>query len=156
MAVSTQDDELSSVVRALGLDQQNKGTIGRLKAHGGLAHATEGSDGRMKSTVRITLDTLAWEPSITVMPRSGIIDLELINDDENTHCALLPSNGNRQFLWLPIHSRGRATLELDGPGYYWFTSPIGNDEGSGLVGIIVVMGDVPEHARLDRPPQPRP
>src|SRR5690625_6366348 len=71
MAVSTQDDELSSVVRALGLDQQNKGTIGRLKAHGGLAHATEGSDGRMKSTVRITLDTLAWEPSITVMPRSG-------------------------------------------------------------------------------------
>jgi hypothetical protein len=51
---------------------------------------------------------------------------------------------------------GTATLNLDGPGYYWYGSPTGNDEGRGLTGAIVVMGDAPPEARLDRPPQPRP
>ena len=46
----------------------------------------------------------------------------LINDDKNTHCAVLPSNGNPQFLWLVNHSKGTATLTLDGPGYYWYGS----------------------------------
>jgi PQQ system protein len=54
------------------------------------------------------------------------------------------------------HSRGTATLRLDGPGYYWYSSPTGNDEGRGLTGAIVVMGEVPQEARLDRPKQPRP
>ena len=85
------------------------------------------------------------------MPHGGDIELELINDDLNTHCALLPSNGDRKFIWLVNHSRGRATLNLDGPGYYWFSSPTGNDEGRGLTGAIVVLGDVPPEARLDRP-----
>ena len=54
------------------------------------------------------------------MPHGGDIELTLINDDLNTHCALLPSNGDRKFIWLVNHSRGRATLNLDGPGYYWY------------------------------------
>ena len=49
------------------------------------------------------------------------------------------------------HSRGRATLNLDGPGYYWFSSPTGNDEGRGLTGAIVVLGDVPPEARWTDP-----
>jgi PQQ system protein len=110
----------------------------------------------MQATVRIRPDELAWDPSILVMPHGGDLELELINDDQNTHCALLPSNGDRKFIWLVNHSRGRATLNLDGPGYYWFSSPTGNDEGRGLTGAIVVLGDVPPEARLDRPPQPRP
>jgi PQQ system protein len=57
---------------------------------------------------------------------------------------------------LPNSSRGKVTVTLDGPGYYWYGSNIGNDEGRGLMGAIVVMGDVPEEARLDRPAQPRP
>ena len=47
-------------------------------------------------------------------------------------------------------------LELDGPGYYWYGSTTGNDEGRGLTGAIVVSGEVPPEAKLDRPPQPRP
>jgi PQQ system protein len=90
------------------------------------------------------------------MPHAGDLEIELVNDDENDHCAVLPSNGDKQWIWLPIYSRGTATLNLDGPGYYWFGSPIGNREGRGLIGVIVVLGDVPEEARLDRPPQPRP
>jgi PQQ system protein len=150
------EEELSAVVSELGLDKQNKATIGRLLAHGRLGHAEEGPDGRMRAQVRIPPDELIWDPAILVMPHGGDLELELVNDDDNTHCALLPSNGDQQFIWLPNNSRGTASLNLDGPGYYWFSSPIGNDEGRGLIGAIVVLGDVPQEARLDRPPQPRP
>jgi PQQ system protein len=54
------------------------------------------------------------------------------------------------------HAKGRATIRLDGPGYYWYSSPGGNDEGRGLTAAIVVRGEVPPEARLDRPDQPRP
>jgi PQQ system protein len=128
----------------LGLDHQNKGTIGRLLASGKVGQADEGAD------------ELTWEPAVLVLPHGGRLELELINDDLNTHCALLPSNGDSQFIWLVNHSRGTATLELDGPGYYWYSSPTGNDEGRGLTGAIVVRGDAPPEARLDRPQQPRP
>jgi PQQ system protein len=143
-------------VSALGLDKQNKATLGRLVESGGLGHAEEGPDGRLHAQVRIPLDELTWEPSIIVMPHGGELELELFNDDSNTHCALLPSNDDMQWIWLPVYSRGTATLNLDGPGYYWYGSTIGNDEGRGLLGVIAVMGDVPKEARLDRPPQPRP
>lgn len=138
------------------LGKQNGATLGRLLASGNVGHAEEGPDGRMRARVRIPLDELAWDPSVLILPHGGELELELINDDMNTHCALLPSNGDSQFIWLVNHSRGTATLQLDGPGYYWYSSPTGNDEGRGLTGAIVVMGDVPPEARLDRPQQPRP
>jgi PQQ system protein len=136
--------------------RQNKATLGRLMMHGNVGYAEEGPDGRLRAQVRIPPDELTWDPSILVMPRGGDLDLDIVNDDENTHSALLPSNGDNQFIWLPNDSHGTATVNLDGPGYYYFSSPIGNDEGRGLIGAIVVMGDVPKEARLDRPSQPRP
>jgi PQQ system protein len=148
--------EPSGWVSALGLDRQNRATLGRLVDSGGLGHADEGPDGRLHARVRIPPDELIWEPSIIVMPHGGDLELEIVNDDQNTHCALLPSNGDMQFIWLPVYSRGTATLNLDGPGYYWYGSNIGNDEGRGLLGMIAVLGDVTQEARLDRPPQPRP
>ena len=149
-------DERSDLLNRLGLNAQNKAALGSVLGTGRIAEATEGSDGRLQATIRINPDELSWDPAILVMPHGGDIDLELINDDLNTHCALLPSNGDRKFIWLVNHSRGRATLNLDGPGYYWFSSPTGNDEGRGLTGAIVVLGDAPPEARLDRPAQPRP
>src|SRR5699024_1413907 len=116
--MATVTSDLSAVVQDLGLDKQNQATLGRIMLHGGLGHAKEEADGRMRATVRIPVDELRWEPSITVMPHAGDLELELVNDDENTHCALVPSNGDRQFIWLPVHSRGRAFINLDGPGYY--------------------------------------
>jgi PQQ system protein len=59
----------------------------------------------------------------------------------------------------PAHSGGlpeQRSLELDGPGQYWYGSTTGNDEGRGLTASIVVGGDTPPEARLDRPPQPQP
>jgi PQQ system protein len=152
----TTAQERPDLLRELGLDKQNHAALGRVLCTGSIAQATERADGTMEATIRIKEDELAWDPSILVMPHGGDIDLEIINDDKNTHCALLPSNGDRKFIWLVNHSKGRATLNLDGPGYYWYCSPTGNDEGRGLTGAIVVLGDVPPEARLDRPPQPRP
>jgi PQQ system protein len=152
----TTAQERVDLLNKIGLDAQNKAALGQVLGTGNIEQATEKSDGSMHATIRINPDELCWDPSILVMPHGGDIELELINDDLNTHCALLPSNGDRKFIWLVNHSRGRATLNLDGPGYYWFSSPTGNDEGRGLTGAIVVLGDVPPEARLDRPQQPRP
>jgi PQQ system protein len=154
--MATPTGERSAVLSEIGLDRQNAAVLGRLLANGNLGHAEEGPDGRMRAKIQIRPDELIWDPSVLVMPHGGDLDLELVNDDLNTHCALLPSNGDFQFIWLVNHSRGTASLNLDGPGYYWFGSPTGNDEGRGLTGAIVVLGDAPQEARLDRPDQPRP
>jgi PQQ system protein len=154
--MATPTDERSALLSEIGLDKQNGATLGRVLATGRIGRAEDGPDGRMHARIRIPPDELVFEPSVLVLPHGGDVDLELINDDQNTHCALLPNNGDYQFIWLVNHSRGTATLNLDGPGYYWYSSPTGNDEGRGLTGAIVVLGDVPPEARLDRPPQPRP
>ena len=153
--MGTVTPDRSTTMRELGLDGQNQATIGRLLATGNIGYAEE-DDGRMHAQIRIPLDQLVWDPSVLVLPHGGRLDIEFINDDQNTHCALVPSNGDSQWMWLPNYSRGTMSVTLDGPGYYWFSSNIGNDEGRGLIGAIVVRGDVPESARLDRPPQPRP
>lgn len=150
--------EVAALVNMLpAVDRQNKAILGRLFVHGGLAYAKEGPDGRMRAVVRIPPGQLVWSPALIVMPRAGELELELFNDDPwDPHGAVLPSNGDKQWVWLPIFSRGSATLELDGPGYHWFSSPLGNNQGRGMLGGIVVLGDVAPAARLDRPPQPRP
>ncbi|HTE60528.1 MAG TPA: MSMEG_3727 family PQQ-associated protein, partial [Solirubrobacteraceae bacterium] len=90
-----------------GLDTPNDAVLGRLPVQGGrVGYAEERPDGRLHARVRIPEDELVWDPSIVVMPHGGQLELELVNDDQNTHCALLPSNGDHQFLWLPINSRG--------------------------------------------------
>jgi PQQ system protein len=148
--------ERADLLSELGLDKQNHATIGRLLGTGSVEKATERADGTMEATIRIKEDTVAWEPAVLVLPHGGNLELTVINDDKNTHAALFPSNGDKKFLWLLNHSKGRAKLNLDGPGYYWYSSPGGNDEGRGLTAAIVVLGEVPPHARLDRPDQPRP
>ena len=143
-----------TVMEALG--KQNGVTIGRVLGRGNVGVAEEGSDGKMHATVRIPMDELVFDPGVLVLPHGGHLELEIINDDNNSHCAVLPSNGDSKFIWLVNFSKGRASLELDGPGYYWYGSRTGNDEGGGLTGTIVVGGEVPDEAKLDRPPQPRP
>jgi PQQ system protein len=138
------------------LDRQNGATLGRMLGRGRVEEAEEVSDGKMRATIRIPEDELVYDPGVLVLPHGGELELTLINDDRNTHCAVLPCNGDYKFIWLVNHSKGIANLVLDGPGYYWYGSRTGNDEGRGLTGAIVVQGDAPEEARLDRPPQPRP
>ena len=151
----TVTQERADLLRELGLDTQNSAAIGRVLATGSIEQATDQPDGTMTATTRIKEDEIAWDPSILVLPHGGDLELTIINDDKNTHACLLPSNGDKKFIWLLNHSKGRAKLNLDGPGYYWYSSPGGNDEGRGLTAAIVVLGEVPPEARLDRPHQPR-
>ena len=139
-----------------GLTEQNKVGLGKLLGSGTVGHAEEGADGTMTATVRIPEDELCYDPGTLILPHGGVLELTLINDDKNTHCAVLPSNGDPKLIWLVNHSKGTATLKLDGPGTYYYGSTTGNDEGRGLTGAIVIGGETPDHAKLDRPPQPRP
>jgi PQQ system protein len=154
--MATVTPDRSTALSEAGLDKQNQATLGRLLTTGNIGYAEEGPDGRMRASIRVVPDQLVWDPSILVLPHGGDLDIEFLNDDQNTHCALVPSNGDSQWIWLPNYSRGTVHVNLDGPGYYWFSSNVGNDEGRGLTGAIVVKGDVPDSARLDRPQQPRP
>ena len=151
----TSTQEREDLLSELGLDAQNSAAIGRVLGTGSIARAAERADGTMEATIRIREDEIAWDPAILVLPHGGDLELAIINDDKNTHACLLPSNGDKKFIWLLNHSKGRARINLDGPGYYWYSSPGGNDEGRGLTAAIVVLGEVPPEARLDRPDQPR-
>ena len=138
------------------VDQQNKAIVGRLVATGGLSEATIDAHGLMHSTIRIRKDELIYEPSVVVMPNGGELELTITNEDEAVHVLYLPSNGQREVLVLLQQRAGRARLRLDAPGLYTIACPVGNHAGRGELGLIIVRGDTPSNARLDRPAQPRP
>lgn len=138
------------------IDEPNEAIVGRLLAHGGLAHAELGPDGLMRAEIRAPDAEFIWEPAIIVMPRGGELELDFSNDDFVVHAAFLPGQSDREILFIPQKERGRARVRLDDPGYYFFGCPISNHAGRGMLGLIIVEGTVPPAARLDRPPQPQP
>jgi PQQ system protein len=138
------------------VDHPNEDIVGRLFAHGGLAHAKRGKDGVMRAKIRVPPNQLIWEPAIIVMPEAGDLELEFQNEDQALHMAFLPNNGERVLVDLPDHSGGIGRVRLDEPGLYWFGCPVANHAGRGMLGLILVRGNVPAEARLDRPKQDRP
>ena len=152
------DPNVAALVNELpNVDSQNDAIVGRLFVHGGLSRAELGGDGIMRDEISIPSGEFIWDPAIVVMPRPGVLELVVSNYDEFSHHAMiLPSNGDRQYLMLPMQAGGTARVELDGPGYYWFGCPVGNHAGRGMLGLIVVKGNVPLEAKLERPSQQRP
>jgi PQQ system protein len=138
------------------VDQPNRAVLARLFAMGGLTRAQLGSDGIMRDSIRIRLDQLIYEPSIVVMPRGGELEISVTNEDETVHLLFVPSNGERQILVLPQRKGGTVRVRLDQPGLYTFACPVSNHAGRGEFGVILVEGETPPDARLDRPQQPRP
>ncbi len=139
------------------VDDPNEEIIARLFAHGGLSHAKLGRDGVFRDRIRVPRGEYIWQPAIIVMPRGGELELDFYNEDPYSHhAAFLPSVGDRQMLMLPIQTRGRARIRLDQPGLYWFGCPVANHAPRGMLGLIIVEGEVPAEAKLDRPRQPRP
>ena len=138
------------------VDEPNKEIIARLFPHGGLEHASVAADGVMHAEVRVPPDQLIWEPSIIVMPHSGDLEIEFQNADHNFHMAFLPSTGARQVVELPVHQGARGRIHLDEPGLYWFGCPVANHAGRGMLGLVIVRGEVAATAKLDRPQQRRP
>lgn len=139
------------------VDDQNEALVARLFAHGGLSHAKLGRDGVFRDVVRVPPGEYMWYPAIIVMKRGGELELDFYNQDPYSyHAAFLPNEGERQALVLPIHARGKARIRLDQPGLYWFGCPVANHAPRGMLGLIIVEGEVPAEAKLDRPRQPRP
>lgn len=139
------------------VDGPNRAIVARLFAHGGLGFAKLGGDGVFRLGVRVPSGQFMWRPAIVVMGRAGDLELSFRNlDDYSHHQVLLPNNGGRMFLDLPSHASGRVRIRLDAPGLYWFGCPVANHAGRGMLGLVIVKGDVPDDAKLDRPKQPRP
>ena len=138
------------------VDEPNKAMVARLFAHGGLSHASVGEDSVMRDEIHVPENQLIWEPAIIVMPRGGDLELTFHNNDQTTHMALMPTNGGRALLPVPMHTAGKVRIHLDQPGLYWFGCPVANHAGRGMLGLIMVSGEVPAAAKLDRPKQPRP
>ena len=148
------------VVRLLNelpeVDDPNEAMVARLFAHGGLSHAELGSDGVFRDQLRVPKHEYIWRPAIVVMERGGELELDIANEDEAFHIAFLPSNDNRRVVELPVKRRGVARIRLDQPGLYWFGCPVANHAGRGMLGLVIVKGEVPPDARLDRPEMERP
>ena len=104
-------------------------TLGRVLGRGTVGKAEEGPDGKMRATIRIPEDELVYEPGVLVVPHGGVLELELINDDKNTHCAVLPSNGDYKFIWLVNHSKGTADARARRPGVLLVRLPFGQRRG---------------------------
>jgi PQQ system protein len=139
------------------VDRPNEAVIARLLGHGGLARAEKGADGIFRATVHVPPGQFIWRPAAILLPRGGELELEFHNSDPySLHAAILPSVGGQQVITLPIRTGGRVRLRLDQPGLYAFDCPIANHAGRGMVGLILVSGEVPPEARLERPRQPRP
>lgn len=155
--LSQLDRDVAALVNYLPeIDHPNEATLGRLIGTGGLVRAEDDGDGTLRARVRIPPRQLIWKPSVVVMPRGGTLELVFSNEDEETHQALLPSDGGKELLTVLPRTAGVARIELRRPGLYSFGCPVANHSGRGMIGLIVVEGDVPEEARPDRPPQPRP
>lgn len=138
------------------LDNPNEDIIARLPGHGGLAEATVESDGVMRATVRVPADQFIWEPAIIVAPRGGELELRFSNEDHRAHAVMLEGSDGEWMLDLPMHSGGVARVRVDQPGVYKFTCPVANHGMRGMLGLILVRGNAPDAARLDRPAQRRP
>ena len=106
----TTAQERADLLDKLGLAGQNKASLGHVLGTGRIGQATETADGRMEATIRIRPDEISWDPGILVMPHGGDLHLEIINDDLNTHCALLPNNGDRKFICV-----GQPFARASGP-----------------------------------------
>jgi PQQ system protein len=138
------------------LDHPNEDVIARLPGHGGLARAKVGADGVMRAAVRAPYGQFIWEPSVIVMPRGGELELVFTNHDQALHAAIVEGASEELLVWLPARSAGRVRVRLEHPGLYKYTCPVANHGSRGMLGLIIVGGEVPPEARLDRPPQRRP
>src|SRR3982750_4504666 len=136
-------------------DHPNERVGARLFAHGGLSHAKRGSDGVYRDRIWVPENSFIWKPAIIVMKTGGDLELEFTNADQNFPTPFAPSNPERQVLELPMHTAGRVRVHLDQPGMYWFGCPVSNHAGRGMRGLILVSGETPAAARLDRPSQQR-
>jgi PQQ system protein len=141
----------------VGTHEPNQKVVGQLFANGGGGKAALGSDGHRYIAVTANPEETIWRPAVILMDSPGHLVIEFSNNNPQAHIvAVVPSDGGQIMLDLPPLHTGHVTAHFGSPGMYMFGSAMGNQLGRGMMGMIIVEGEVPPEARLDRPPQPRP
>lgn len=136
----------------LGTSRPNEKIVGQLFAMGGGGRARIGPDGVARISVVHDRGNTLLKPAVIMVSRPGPIEILVSNNDAQSHLAVvLPSDGNMMALELPARRSGVARVNLGTPGMYLFGDGMGNHLGLGMMGAILVEGNVPQEARLDRP-----
>lgn len=141
----------------LGTRAPNRMIPGQLFANGGGAHATIGADGIARVAVERRPRETVLHPALILMPRPGDLEITFTNNDPQAHLLLVAqSDGAQQALDLPPLEAGRARVHYGTPGLYLIADALSNEMGQGMLAFVMVQGEVPQPAKLDRPPQRRP
>ena len=113
----TSTDDRADQLHAAGLDGQNRTALGRMLGTGERRSRRGGGRRHHACHDPHPGGRAGLRPEIVVFPHGGEVELTLINDDKNTHCAVLPHNGDPKIIWLVNHSKGTATPEPGRPGH---------------------------------------
>jgi PQQ system protein len=141
----------------LGTSEPNEKILGQLFAVGGGGKARFGADGVARVSVEHRPMETVLHPAVINMDRPGDLEFTVHNNNPQAHLMIVvQSDGGMKAIDLPPLTSGRARVHFGTPGMYLFMDAIGNHMGRGMMGMIVVEGEVPREAKLDRPPQPRP
>lgn len=137
--------------------EPNEKIPGQLFAAGGGGTAGFGADGVARITVEHRAGETILRPAVISMAHPGELELTFTNNDPQAHLMMaMASDGGMQTLNLPALKAGRMRVHLGTPGMYMFANAMGNMMGRGMMGMVIVGGEVPQDAKLDRPRQPRP
>lgn len=141
----------------LGTRKPNRMIPGQLFANGGGGYARAGSDGVARISVERRPRETILRPSLIIMERPGDLEITFSNNDPQAHLLLsAQSDGGQQVLELPPLQAGRARMHYGSPGLYLIADAMANEMGQGMLAFVMVQGEVPAPAKLDRPRQPRP
>lgn len=141
----------------LGTRKPNHMIPGQLFANGGGAHAVAGADGVARIAVERRPKETILRPSLIIMDRPGDLEITFTNNDSQAHLLLAAqSDGAQQVLELPPLQAGRSRVHYGSPGLYLIADAMANEMGQGMLAFVMVKGEVPAPAKLDRPRQVRP
>ena len=141
----------------LGTSRPNHRIPVQLFAKGGGSHATVGADGVARVSVERRPREVVLRPSLILMNQPGDLVITFSNNDPQAHLLLVAqSDGAEQVLELPPQEAGRVRVHYGTPGLYLIADAMANEMGQGMMGFVMVQGEVPAPAKLDRPPQRRP
>jgi PQQ system protein len=141
----------------LAMNEPNERILGEMFAAGGAGRAEFGPDGVARISVVHPPQTTILRPAIINMAHPGELELTVANNEPAFHMiVVMQSDGGMQALNLPARTAGRARLHFGTPGWYLIADAFSNHMGRGMMGMIIVSGEVPPEAKLDRPKQPRP